>query len=93
MHKTDFAPVLSATSNLDSVWIISVSQLVPRLETPNGFAGSISLGPVIHVANHFATRLFGRCFPCCFKSRASYYVTVLSLVSTFLAAASTRITQ
>ena len=28
MHKTDFAPVLSATSNRDSVWIISI---VPNL--------------------------------------------------------------
>jgi hypothetical protein len=27
MHKTDFAPVLSATSNLDSVWIISFPNL------------------------------------------------------------------
>lgn len=34
MHKTDFAPVLSATSNLDSVWIISVSQLVPQATRP-----------------------------------------------------------
>jgi hypothetical protein len=41
-----------------------------------GFKNSISLGPVIRAANHFAARLFGRCFLCCLKSRARYCATV-----------------
>jgi hypothetical protein len=32
MHRTDFAPVLSATSNRDSAWIISI---IPNLHQKN----------------------------------------------------------
>jgi hypothetical protein len=64
MHKTDFAPVLSATSNRDSVWIISN---IPNLHWRFllGFQPKepISLGPVIHAANHSQRFNLGQIYP------------------------------
>src|SRR3990167_7134554 len=57
MHRTDFAPVLSATSNRVSVWIISIfptcTRRPPAPETLSDTANQpVSLGPVVHTANH-----------------------------------------
>jgi hypothetical protein len=51
------------------------------------------LGPSFTLQTILRRACLGVVFPAVLKSRAGYYVTVLSLVSTFLAAASTRITQ
>jgi hypothetical protein len=63
MHKTDFAPVLSATSNRDSVWIISIfPNLYQSLQLLPAAGTSISLGPVIRAANHLLRLSWGRYF-------------------------------
>jgi hypothetical protein len=68
MHKTDFAPVLSATSNLDSVWIISVSQLVSNLNNPKRLTLlDQSWARHLH-SKPFAVHLFGRDFPAVLKA-------------------------
>jgi hypothetical protein len=50
MHMTLFAPVLSATSSRDCIWIMSSSQLVPFAATlrKEGNRITVSLGPVCH---------------------------------------------
>jgi hypothetical protein len=79
MHKTDFAPVLSATSNLDSVWIISSSQLVPRLKTPNGLQKlDQSWARHLH-SKPFAACLFGRDFPAFRKAEPAIVPQFLGL--------------
>jgi hypothetical protein len=55
--------VLSATSNLDSVWIISVSQLVSNLNNPKRLTLlDQSWARHLH-SKPFAAHLFGRDFP------------------------------
>jgi hypothetical protein len=79
MHKTDFAPVLSATSNLDSVWIISSSQLVPRLKTPNGLQKlDQSWARHLH-SKPFAACLFGRDYPAVLKAEPAIVPHFLGL--------------
>ena len=50
--------MLSATSNRDSVWTISIFPTCTSLDSPRvllkGCDQPVSLGPVVHTANHFA---------------------------------------
>jgi hypothetical protein len=77
MHSTDFAPVLSATSSRDSVWIISI---IPNLHQigrgrwlrPLAPSFLISLGPVVFQHEPLTPFSLGRYFTG-FNSEALYY--------------------
>ena len=62
MQSTDFAPVLSATSSRDSVWIISNIPNLHQLKAASGTPPSYQsvLGPPTRISNHFETQAFGQ---------------------------------
>jgi len=79
MHKTDLAPVLSATSNRDSVWIILIySQLAPD-DCKNLRRSDQSWSR--HARTTISTLKFGQKFPD-INRKEVYYYTLLSGPST-----------